>query len=124
MKAFFKSHFSYCPLIWMCCNCSLNDKRNRLLERCLHIVYSDKKPKFEKLLEIDSFVSIHHQNSRFLAVEMFKVFNGMSPQFVEEVYQFRDTAPYQLGKQIDFQVLFVHSVFRGTKRTKLLEPKI
>ena len=45
-------------------------------------MYSDKKLNFEELLERDSSVSIHHQNIRFLAIEMFKVFKGISPQIV------------------------------------------
>ena len=35
MNAFFNSHCNYCPLVWMCCNRSLNTKINRLHERCL-----------------------------------------------------------------------------------------
>ena len=35
MNAFFNSQFNYCPLVWMCCNGSLNTKTNRLHERCL-----------------------------------------------------------------------------------------
>ena len=34
MNAFFKSQFNYCPLIWMRYNCYLNNKINRLHERC------------------------------------------------------------------------------------------
>ena len=30
MNVFFKSQFNYCPLIWMCCNRSLNNKIDRL----------------------------------------------------------------------------------------------
>ena len=47
MNTFFKSQFSYCPLVWMCCNRSLNTKINRLHERCLWIVYNDKKSNFD-----------------------------------------------------------------------------
>ena len=43
MNAFFKSQFNYCPLVWMCCNRSLNTKINRLHDSCLWIVYNDKK---------------------------------------------------------------------------------
>ena len=35
MNAFFKSQFNYCPLIWMCCNRSLNNKIERLHELSL-----------------------------------------------------------------------------------------
>ena len=42
MNAFFKSQFSYCPLVWMCHSHANNSKINRLHERCLRIIYSDK----------------------------------------------------------------------------------
>ena len=38
MKAFIKSHFNYCPLIWMFHSRTLNNKINRLHERALIIV--------------------------------------------------------------------------------------
>ena len=42
MNAFFKSQFSYCPLVWMCHSRYLNNKINRLHERCLRFIYNDK----------------------------------------------------------------------------------
>ena len=59
MNAFFKSQFNYCPLIWMCCNRSLNSKIDRLHEISLRVVYSDKTPDFRELLEKDGSASIH-----------------------------------------------------------------
>ena len=35
MNAFFISQFNYCPIIWMCQSQALNNKINRLHERCL-----------------------------------------------------------------------------------------
>ena len=35
MDAFFKSQFNYCPLMWMCCDRSLNNKIDPLHERSL-----------------------------------------------------------------------------------------
>ena len=73
IEAFFKSQFN-CPLVWMCCNRFLNTKINRLHERCLWIVYNDKKSSFDELLVKDGSVSIHHQNMQKLAVEMVNPF--------------------------------------------------
>ena len=73
MNALFKSQFNYCPLIWMCCNRSLNNKIDRLHERSLRIVHSDKISDFSELLEKDGSVSIRYQNIRQLAIGMFKV---------------------------------------------------
>ena len=68
MKAFFKSQFNYCPLVWMCSNISLNSKINWLHERFLWIVHNDQKLNFNELLVKDGSVSIHHQNLQKLAV--------------------------------------------------------
>ena len=41
MKAFFMAQFSYCPLTWMFHSRKVNNKINKLHERCLRLVYSD-----------------------------------------------------------------------------------
>ena len=66
----------------MCFNRSLNTKINRLNERCLPIVYNNKKSNFNELLIKDGPVSIHHQNLQKLTVEMLKVARGLSPEIV------------------------------------------
>ena len=83
-------------------------------------MYNGKKSNFEKLFERDGSVSIHQQNIRFLAIEMFKVFKGINPQMVKDIFKFRDAVPYQLRKQTDFQIQYVHS---GTEIIKFLGPK-
>ena len=73
MNAFFNSQFSYCPLVWMCYGRALNNKINRLHERCLRLIYNDKQLTFEELLEKDDSVSIHIRNLQTLAIEMYKL---------------------------------------------------
>ena len=80
MNAFFRLQFNYCPLIWMCYNRSLNHKINRLDEKSLWIIHSEKESSFAELLDEDESVSIHHQNIQKLFIEMFKVLNGENPQ--------------------------------------------
>ena len=46
MNAFFKPQFNYCPVVWMFHFRSLNNKINRLNERCLRIIYNDKLSSF------------------------------------------------------------------------------
>ena len=80
MNAFFKAQFNYYPIIWMFHRCCLNNKINRLYEKCLRIIYNDKIPNFEELLNKDNSVFIHHNNIHALVIEMYKVANGMSPE--------------------------------------------
>ena len=124
MNTFFKSQFNYCPLVWMCCNRSLNTKINRLQERCLWIVYNDQKSNFDELLVKDGSVSIHHQNLPKLAVEMFKVSSSLNPEIFNELFQFREQIPYELRQRSQFQIPWVHSVFSGTESLKFLGPKV
>ena len=77
MKAFITSHFSYCPLVWMFHSRELNNKINRIHERSLRLVYSDKTSTFQELLDKDKSVSVHHKNIHVLATEIYKTVNGI-----------------------------------------------
>ena len=76
MNAFFSSQFIYCPLTWMLHNRSLNNKINRLNERCLRVIYNDSRSSYDKLLNLDNSMSILHRNLQILATEMFRIYTG------------------------------------------------
>ena len=50
-----------------------NNKIKYLDERCLRLIYSDKRLSYEKILEKDNSISTHHKNIHALVIEMFKV---------------------------------------------------
>ena len=81
MKAFIMSQFSYCPLVWMCHNRTLNNKTNKLHGRALRLVYDDRHLTFEELLNIDKSVTIHHTHLQVLATELYKVHRGLALNF-------------------------------------------
>ena len=54
MNSFFNSQFSYCPFICMFHSRIMNNKINRLHERCMRLIYEDKTSSFEELLEQDN----------------------------------------------------------------------
>ena len=85
VNTFFDSQFNYCPLLWMFCSCSLNHKINRLHERSLRIAYNDYTATFEDLLAKAKTVTIHQRNLRVLTIEMCKITNGLSPDFLIEL---------------------------------------
>ena len=70
----------------MCHSRALNNKINRLHERCLRIIYNDKQLTFEEFLEKDDSVSIHIRNLQTPAIEMYKVMNGGSPEIVMKIF--------------------------------------
>ena len=50
------------------------------------MVYLDETSSFEELLRKDGSVTIHHRNLHSLSIEMFKVFKGIGPVFMKEIF--------------------------------------
>ena len=124
INAFFMSQFNYCQLIWMCHNRTKNNKINRLHERCLRLLYNDKKSSFEDLLQKDNSVSIHQRNLRALAVEMYRIKNGLAPEIVAEIFPLRAKGRYNLKNWSDFMIPNVRTVNHGFESIRYLGPKI
>ena len=123
LNAFFISQFSYCPLVWMFHSRGKN-KINQIHERCLRIIYNDKKSTFYELLEKDGSVSIHMQNLRFLACVMFSLKRGMDPELIKELILPNRQHRYELRNNSDFAVSIVKSVHKGLESLSYSGPKI
>ena len=116
MNAFFKSQFSYCPLMWMCHSRANNGRINRLYERCLRIIHSDKQSSFEMLLEKDGSVCLHNRNLQILATEMYKIKNNvLSPLIVTELFEQRNEQHYDLRKNSQFTIPPLRTVYHGSE---------
>ena len=88
MNAFIESQFSYCRLVWMFCwTREHNDKINHIQERGLRIVYDDYTSSFDDLLRRNGSVTIHHRNIQLVAIEMFKVKNGLSNDLISCLFE-------------------------------------
>ena len=108
----------------MCYNRFLNHKINRLHERYLRIIYSDKKSSFDELLDKDESVSIHQQNMQKLGIEMFKVLNDENPQIVNDIFCIRYETSYELRQGSCFHIPSVNTIFSGTESIRFAGPKI
>ena len=120
LKTFIESQFSYCPLIWMFCSRQMNRKINHIHERALRIVYNDYTTTFDDLLRKDKSVSIHHRNIQYVAIEMYKVVNNISPLFVREIFEKNDMLLTRLGS--DFVRPKVNSVYMGDNSLRIFGP--
>ena len=99
MKVFIASEFGYCPLVCMLHNRKLNSRVNKLHERALRIVYQDYASSFTELLKKDNSTTIHNRNIQFLTIELFKVKNGLSPPFMNEIFVENAQHYYDLRKK-------------------------
>ena len=98
---FFKSQLSYCPLVRMFHSRTLNNRINKLHERCLRMssVFNKKSSNFEELLELDGFVSVHTRNLETLAAELFKVSKNIAPKILKDIFSLSLNTEYNLRHQ-------------------------
>mgnify|MGYP001792265277 CR=1 FL=1 len=90
VNAFIKSHFNYCPLIWMLCSHHSMNKINKIQERTLRLLYNSYDTTFDELLLISGEVSTHMRCIWFLLAEIYKFINGLSPPIMNEVFTIRE----------------------------------
>ena len=110
--------------IWMFHSRLINNKFNRLYERCLRIVYSENQSTFEELPEKDNTVSVHQRNLQFLATELYKVLNDLSPGLMKDVFPLNDDSVYSTLNKRTFKSRHVKTVRYGTDSLAYLAPKI
>ena len=95
MKAFILSQFNYCPLVWMFCDRTLNNKINRIHERALRITYKDITSDYDTMLLRDNAVPIHIRNLQLLMTEVYKTKWELNPSFMKEIFV-EKRSPYGL----------------------------
>ena len=83
-KTFVTSQFNYCVLVWMCRSRNLNNRVNNIHHTALRAIYQDKKSSFGELLQKDKSISVYMKNLQYLATEIFKVKNDLSPIIMNE----------------------------------------
>ena len=88
IKAFITSQFSYCPLIWMLHNRTINNCINNIHERALRLAYEDNQPSFKELIEKDHYVTVHHRNLQVL--EIFKVKSDLASDIMKDVFELKE----------------------------------
>ena len=121
IKSFIEYQFAYCPLAWMCCDKTSDNRINHLHERALRTVYNHNVLTFEKLLEKDNSVTIHVRNLRILATELYKTKENLATQIMHEIFE-QKNIQYNLRSQSDFQLGLVKTVNCGLRALRYLGP--
>ena len=100
----------------------LNHRINTLHERALRIVYRDNESNFDTLLEKSGSFRIHERNIQTLAIELYKVWYGISPKIMSLVFPLNINSRSFGGNE--FLSRNVKSVNYGTDSLSHLGPKI
>ena len=86
LNSVIKSQFTYCPLIWMFTSHYLNNALNNIHERALRLIYNDHEKSFNSILTENNLKTIHQKNLEFLAIEIYKFQNGLSPPIMNDIF--------------------------------------
>ena len=100
-----------------------NHKTNRIHERGLKTVYSDKSS-FNELVNKSRSFTIHQKNVQSLAIEIYKCIHGLSPTTLGEVFEVNEIIPNELRIR---NVLYARNpkiVRYGTEAISFLSSKI
>ena len=120
MKTFFDTQFSYCQLCWMFCGRVLNNRINHIHERVLRITYNYYISNFSELISKNGCLTIHHRNIHRVAIEMYKVKNGLAPEFIKSL--FTSSSGLQTRSGRSFQRPNNNSVWKGDLSFKSFGP--
>ena len=104
--------------------CYNRTKINCLHERCLRLIYNDKKSSFEDLIEKDGPDSIHYRNRRTLDVELFKVFKGLSPVIFAKTFPVRQQSQYNRRNYSYFAMPCAKTVNHGLESLSYIGSKL
>ena len=101
---------------------TLNNKINRLHERALRLVYRDQNLTFQELLNMNNSFSIHDRNLQKLAIEMFKVKNNLTPNFMNSIFPISNN-PYNLRNDTYFKTDNIRTTSYGSETLSFRGPK-
>ena len=90
-NSYIMSSFKYCPLIYMFCEKRSNNLMNATQRRCLRARLNNFTLSFEGMIGLTSCVPLHITNLRLLMIEVYKSAHGLSPEFMRNVFEKRDS---------------------------------
>ena len=102
----------------------VNNKINRLHETCLRVTYNDGLSSFEELFERDNSVSVHNRNIQCLAIELYKVFHGIYPDIMRDVFPLSTSSNYDIRSRRNFTTRSIKTVYYGTDSLSYLATKV
>ncbi len=93
--AFIRANLNYCPLVWVNRNKTDLGRLEKVQERALRMVYNDRSSSYDELLTRAKVPSVLMKWQSALAVEVYKALNGLSPPYIQKLFQ-EKTIPHNL----------------------------
>ena len=87
------------------------------------LVYKDYTSSFDKIILKDNFFRIHHRNLQKLAIEIFKVKLGLTPEIMKNVFPIIEN-PHDLRNKSKFKSRNVPTVRYGIETASSIARRI
>ena len=89
--SFISSNFNYCPLVWFFTSRESINKIDKIQERALRFVLKDHTSNYKNLLLKSGFDSFGISAVKSLVIELFKILEGKTPNYLSELFVKADT---------------------------------
>ena len=86
LNSVIKSQFTFCRLIRMFTSHYLNNASNNIHERALRLIRNDLEKSFNSVLTENNLKTTHQKSIEFLAIEIYKFQNGLSPPILNDIF--------------------------------------
>ena len=113
-------NLTYCHTVWHFCRASHRRKLERVQERALRIIFNSKTDTYDALLSRAKLPSLHNRRLQDIAILMFKVKNGLVPDYIMELFR-NSNKGYSL-RNADFSLPRFSSVRYGKHSIRYLGP--
>ena len=122
-KSFVAANFNYCPAVWHNCGAQNTAKLEKLQFRALKFVFNDYTSDYASLLLKADLPSLEVSRLRAMAIEVFKICSGLSPNFLKDGFPLRKSN-YNLRSGRSIQQQHARTTHYGLHSFKIFGAKI
>ena len=119
-KAGVLPNLTYCHTVWHFCRASDTKKLERVQERALRAIFSNKTATYEQLLDWAKLPSLENRRLQDILILMFKVKHNLVPKTMIDIFPISNSK-YELRNK-DFSIPRVNTTTHGKHSIRYLEP--
>ena len=122
-NSFIASNFSYCPLALHFCSVTSTNKLEKVQERALRFINNDFTSSLSELLKLTNTQPLHGRRLKFMACEVYKIVNDLSPQYISDLVNIK-VSPYDFRGEKKADIPRVKSTRYGLRSFRSEAPRI
>lgn len=122
-NSYISSNFNYCPIVWMFSSKANLDKMDKTNKRAMRFLTNDHESNYEDLCKQEKQLNVYRKCIKAVAIQMFKIKNGLSPDYVNELFTRREVN-YEMRDSNNFNIPRYKTVKYGKRSLIYYAPKL